>query len=55
MTTNTAPAVKKNSILDKLMAKTKMDKRTLTILIAVAGVIVVLLIVVLIMLATGGL
>ncbi len=55
MTTNTAPAAKKNSILDKLMAKTKMDKRTLILLIAVAATIVVLLIVVLIMLATGGL
>lgn len=55
MTANTAPAAKKNSFLDKLMAKTKMDKRTLILLMVVAATIVVLLVVVLIMLVTGGL
>ena len=49
MTVNTAPVVKKNSIFDKLMAKTKMSKTTLILLCVVAAVIVVMLVVVLIM------
>lgn len=54
MTANAAPVVKKNSFLNKLTAKTKMDKKTLTMLIAVAGVILVLLVVVLVMVMNGG-
>lgn len=54
MTANAAPAVKKNSIFDKLTAKTKMDKKSLIMLIAVAAVILVLLVVVLIMVMNGG-
>lgn len=48
-----APAGKKGSIMDKLMAKTKMNKRTLTIVIVAASVVIVLLIGILIMLAMG--
>lgn len=55
MTANAAPQAKKNSIFDKLMAKTKMSKNTLIILAAVAGVVTIGLIVVLIMVATGSL
>lgn len=53
MTANAAPQVKKNSFLDKLMAKTKMSKNTLILLAIVAGLIVVLLVAVLVMVATG--
>lgn len=53
MTANAAPQVKKNSLLNKLMAKTKMSKNTLILLAVVAGLIVVLLIGVLVMVATG--
>lgn len=55
MTANAAPSTKSNSILDKLMVKTKMSKKTLIISCAVAGIILVLLIVILMMLATGAL
>ena len=55
MTANTAPQAKKNSILDKLMAKTKMSKKSLILLAVVAGLIIVLLIGVLVMVATGAL
>lgn len=55
MTANAAPQAKKNSILSKLMAKTKMSKNTLILLAVVAGLIVVLLIAVLVMVATGAL
>lgn len=55
MTANAAPQAKKNSIFDKLMAKTKMSKSTLILLAAVCGIIVILLIVVLVMVATGQL
>lgn len=55
MTANAAPAVKKNSFLDKIMTKTKMSKTTLILLAAVCGVITILLIVVLVMLASGQL
>ena len=53
MTANAAPAVQKNSLMNKLMAKTKMSKNTLILLASVAGLIVVLLIGVLVMVATG--
>lgn len=53
MTANTAPNAKKDSFLNKMMIKTKMNKRTLIMLCIVAGVIVVALIFVLIMLITG--
>lgn len=55
MTANVAPQVKKGSILNKLMAKTKMNKTTLILLAAVAGLIVVGLVIVLVMVATGSL
>lgn len=55
MTTNAAPEVKKNSLMNKLMAKTKMSKSTLILLAAVCAVVVILLVVVLIMVATGQL
>lgn len=55
MTANVAPQVKKGSIFNKLMAKTKMNKTTLILLAAVAGLIVIGLIVVLVMVATGAL
>ena len=55
MTANAAPQAKKNSILDKLMAKTKMSKKSLILLAVVAGLIIVLLIGVLVMVATGAL
>ncbi|MBQ6410287.1 hypothetical protein IJI18_03525 [Candidatus Saccharibacteria bacterium] len=55
MTANTAPQAKKNSIFDKLTAKTKMNKKTLIMLAVVAGIVVVLLVVVLVMVATGTL
>lgn len=49
------PAAKKPGILDKLMAKTKMNKNTLILLAVVAGLVVVVLVAVLIMVATGAL
>lgn len=55
MTANVAPQAKKTSILDKLMAKTKMSKNTLILLAVVAGLIVVGLVGVLVMVATGAL
>lgn len=55
MTANAQPVAKKNSIFDKLMAKTKMSKSTLILLCVVAGLIVVALVVVLIMVSTGNL
>ena len=55
MTANAAPEVKKNSLMNKLMAKTKMSKQTLILLACVAGLIVALLIGVLVMVATGAL
>ena len=53
MTANAAPQVKKDSFLNKMMAKTKMSKTTLILLAVVAGVIVLGLIGILIMVATG--
>lgn len=49
-----APNAKKPSIFDKLTAKSKMNKKTLIILCAVAGVVLVALIIVLILVATGA-
>lgn len=48
-----SPAAKKPGIMDKLMAKTKMNKNTLILLAVVTGLIVVVLVVVLVMVATG--
>ena len=55
MTANAAPQTKKNSFLDKLTVKTKMNKNTLILLAVVAAIVVVLLIGVLVMVATGAL
>ena len=53
-TTPATPAGKKPSFFDKLTAKSKMDKKTLIILFAVAGAVLVALIILLILVATGA-
>ena len=55
MTANAPVANKKPSIFDKLIAKTKMNKNTLILLMALGGLVVVALIVILILVATGAL
>lgn len=53
MAANTANNGKKGSFLSKIMAKTKMNKRTLILLCVVAGVIIIALIIVLVMVLNG--